>query len=58
MPGNNEKMIKKALSEQIKSDCVIIDFEDSVPAKQKEYARSLSTKLIRKASLQGGKHVS
>lgn len=57
MPGNNAKMIKKALSEQIKSDCIIIDLEDSVPAKQKEHARSLLTKLVKKASLQGGKQI-
>ena len=39
VPGNNEKMIRKSSS--LDSDSVILDLEDSVPAKEKETARDL-----------------
>jgi citrate lyase subunit beta/citryl-CoA lyase len=43
VPGNNEKMIRKAAT--LNCDSVILDFEDAVPAGEKETARRLATRL-------------
>lgn len=46
VPGNNEKMITKALSQSLMCDCVIFDLEDSVPFEGKESARHLIKSLM------------
>lgn len=46
VPGNNERMLKKALSRDLKCDCVIFDLEDAVPLDQKERARDLIVRIL------------
>jgi citrate lyase subunit beta/citryl-CoA lyase len=46
VPGNNERMLRKAMSNALVCDCVIIDLEDSVPFEQKENARKLIRKIL------------
>lgn len=46
MPGNNERMIRKAISSALKCDSIIFDLEDSVPLDQKEMARELILKIL------------
>jgi citrate lyase subunit beta/citryl-CoA lyase len=46
VPGNNERMLRKALSQAIESDCIIVDLEDSVPLDQKDQARKLISKVL------------
>ncbi len=46
VPGNNERMLRKALSQDLKCDCVIFDLEDAVPLDQKEKGRKLIVKLL------------
>nr|WP_243666784.1 aldolase/citrate lyase family protein [Vulcanisaeta sp. JCM 16159] len=45
VPGNNERMIRKAALE-LKPDSVIIDLEDAVPIDGKEAARKLIRELL------------
>jgi citrate lyase subunit beta/citryl-CoA lyase len=46
VPGNNERMIQKALSKEIQADCIILDLEDSVPPNEKERARSIVASVL------------
>jgi len=48
VPGNNERMIRKALSNQINADCVILDLEDSVPVNKKDHARDIIANVLKK----------
>lgn len=41
VPGNNERMLRKAISDDLQCDCVIFDLEDSVPLEEKGNARKL-----------------
>ncbi|WP_243681181.1 aldolase/citrate lyase family protein [Vulcanisaeta souniana] len=45
VPGNNERMIRKAALE-LRPDSVIIDLEDAVPVDEKETARKLIRELL------------
>ncbi len=45
VPGNNERMIRKAALE-LRPDSVIIDLEDAVPVNEKENARKLIRELL------------
>jgi len=45
VPGNNEKMIKKAVTFNV--DSIILDLEDSVPLDYKEEARNTISKLLK-----------
>ena len=45
VPGNNEKMIRKAAS--LEADSVVLDLEDAVPSSEKDRARALVLTLAR-----------
>jgi citrate lyase subunit beta/citryl-CoA lyase len=46
VPGNNERMLRKALSNELKPDCLILDLEDAVPYHQKQNARKLIVRIL------------
>jgi citrate lyase subunit beta / citryl-CoA lyase len=46
VPGNNERMLSKALSQDLRCDSVIFDLEDAVPLDQKEKARDLIVRIL------------
>lgn len=46
VPGNNERMLRKALSNELKADCLILDLEDAVPYYQKQNARELIVRTL------------
>jgi citrate lyase subunit beta / citryl-CoA lyase len=50
VPGNNERMLRKALSKDLECDCIIFDLEDAVPLDQKEQARKLILKILSESS--------
>ncbi|MGC8582488.1 MAG: HpcH/HpaI aldolase/citrate lyase family protein [Thermoproteus sp.] len=45
VPGNNERMIRKAAAE-LRPDSVILDLEDSVPPEEKGKAREILSRLV------------
>jgi citrate lyase subunit beta/citryl-CoA lyase len=47
VPGNNERMLTKALSRELECDCVIFDLEDAVPLEQKEQGRELIVRVLK-----------
>ena len=49
VPGNNEKMLRKAISDNLQCDCVIFDLEDSVPLEEKAKARKLIHRILEEA---------
>jgi citrate lyase subunit beta / citryl-CoA lyase len=46
VPGNNARMLRKAISSAIKADCLVFDLEDSVPVNQKENARKTILEVL------------
>ncbi len=46
VPGNNERMLRKAISPELECDCAIFDLEDSVPLDQKDNARKLVRQVL------------
>ena len=46
VPGNNERMLRKAISDDLQCDCVIFDLEDSVPLEEKGNARKLIHQIL------------
>lgn len=47
VPGNNTRMLMKAISPSLECDCIIFDLEDSVPVDQKENARKLVREILK-----------
>lgn len=50
VPGNNQRMIHKALSSQVNADCIILDLEDSVPIGEKVTARARIVEVLKRLS--------
>jgi len=55
VPGNNERMVRKAAAE-LKPDSVILDLEDSVPPEEKGRAREILARLVQELDW-GGKEL-